>query len=246
MTALAFARIQNNTTTNNMNIHAFLAAFWAVQGLFAVNLAIPGSNFVLISRMSLSRGRLAGWAVSLGASAGDALFAALALGGLAALASKEPGLIQGIALAGGMWLAWMGFKMVLGAKAISLENEEKGEGGSWPFSKCFRLGLSATLVNPQTVIFFSAVLAAGSAGSLAGWQSAGMWGGFALVSLTMRGSIAWLFATQKARAAYARFKLPMNYMSGSALAVFGGKTALHALPFWAAKAHLIVLALGAA
>lgn len=224
----------------------FMTAFWAAQGLFALNLAIPGSNFVLISRTSLTRGRAAGWAVSLGASTGDMVFAALALGGLAAMAARLPALLQLVALGGGLWLFWMGLRMVIGAKALSLQQEESAHTDGWTFAKGVRLGLSATLINPQTVLFFSAIVAAGSSSAMSLPQDGTMWTGFAAVSLAMRGAIAWLFATGPARRIYARMKLPMNYVSGSALAVFGGKTALHTLPFWAAKAHVVALAITAA
>lgn len=224
----------------------FLTAFWAALGLFALNLAIPGSNFVLISRTSLTRGRTAGWAVSLGASMGDMVFAALALGGLAAMAARVPALLQLVALGGGLWLSWMGLRMVIGAKAMSLQQEESAHTDGWTWTKGLRLGLSATLINPQTVLFFSAIVAGGSGASMTLGQDGAMWVGFAAVSLVMRGSIAWLFATGPARRTYARMKLPMNYVSGSALAVFGGKTALHTLPFWAAKAHVVALAVAAA
>jgi len=80
----------------------------AIVGLFALNVLIAGVDVVWISRVSLDRGRMAGWSTSLGASLSDLLYASASFAGLSAAIQRAPRLLPLLGLAGGLWLAYSG------------------------------------------------------------------------------------------------------------------------------------------
>lgn len=215
----------------------------AIVALFALNIMIPGANFIWISRMSLDHGRSSGWRTSLGATFGDMLYASVSLAGLSTLITKEPMALPLLGLIGGLWLAYCGARMLLLPTTLALDAEERRDHKVWPFWKAFKSGLLVNLTNPQSLIFFSAILVSGLPQGPSAAQGFVLMVGFLAVSLSVRGSVAWLFATKAVREAYIKLKRPMNMASGIALLAFGVKTALHAAPFWTAYAKAISLTL---
>ncbi|KKB62559.1 hypothetical protein WM40_16535 [Robbsia andropogonis] len=92
-----------------MSIQVVLLA----MGLFAVTFMSPGPNLLVVVQASVTQGRTAGFITGLGVAAGDALYAALGLLGMATMIAKGGTLFSVIKLAGGMYLMWFGLRMFL-------------------------------------------------------------------------------------------------------------------------------------
>jgi threonine/homoserine/homoserine lactone efflux protein len=124
------------------NYAAFVLAF--VSLLF-----IPGpGNLALIS--SAGKGGLRGGLASVfGLLLGDQILLWLAAAGAAAVLVANPVVFKGLQLVGAIYLAWLGFKMLLakqGAKSVV-----EIEAGQY-----FKQTMLITLLNPKAVMFYVA------------------------------------------------------------------------------------------
>src|SRR4051794_36693844 len=81
-------------------------------GLFVVTFLSPGPNLLVVVRSSLFAGRAAGFAAGPGVAAGDALYAALGLFGMAAVIAQGGMLLHAIKIVGGAYLVWFGLGLV--------------------------------------------------------------------------------------------------------------------------------------
>ena len=199
--------------------------------LFAVNVAVPGSNFVWISRVSLEHGRTTGWHTSLGATFGDGLYVTAAVSGLSTVISGSQIAHLVIAATGGVWLAYLGVKTAMLFRSHGLRPSE-ALCSKLSFLQAFRSGLLVNLTNPQGFIFFAALTAI----SLPDVQNPGS--GlllvicFLLVSMLLRGSVAVLFSSSSIRSSYLRARRVIDLAAGSALFGIGLACASRALLQW--------------
>lgn len=223
-----------------MNINEF-AQVWGMVGLFALNIMVPGVNFIWITKMSMDHGRLSGWFASLGCTLGDMIYATLSLLGISALIAGRPLMLSLIATVGGLWLFYSGARMMWLSKAIELEHEAEQANLPCPWTKAIRLGLLVNLTNAQGIIFFSAVLGTGFSGTPGAGHVGLLLGGILAASLLIRGGIAWFFALEKIRIAYAGSKKAMGMISGGALLIFGLKTSVQYAPVLLTKAHMVLM-----
>lgn len=114
-----------------------------------VFLAIPGpGNFAVIT--STGKGRIrGGLAATFGIIAGDQVLMWLAVAGVATLLRATPLAFQAVQWLGALYLAWMGFKMLLakpgGAPVLNIT------AGHY-----FRQAGMITLLNPKAIVFYMA------------------------------------------------------------------------------------------
>jgi len=139
-----------------------------IAGALAVGVVSPGPSFVMVARTAVSLSRLEGVAAAFGMGVGGACFALAALAGLQALLLAVPTLFIVLKVAGGLYLAYLGVRIWLGARqplsmasSQSGENGEGGEGGAHRHAgRSFLLGLATQLSNPKTAIVYASVFAA--------------------------------------------------------------------------------------
>jgi leucine efflux protein len=124
-----------------------IADYWAFVIAVIVFLAIPGpGNLALIT--STSKGRIAGGlAATFGVIAGDQVLLWLAVAGVSALLAAYPFAFSALQVAGALYLAWMGFRMLLA---------KPGDGPVLNMAprRFFQQSLMITLLNPKAIIFY--------------------------------------------------------------------------------------------
>lgn len=86
------------------------SVFTAVM-LFFFGLISPGPNFLFVAEVALNSGRVAGLVTGLGTARGDAVYASIGLFGVTNLIAVRP-VIKGIECVGGLYLAWLGARML--------------------------------------------------------------------------------------------------------------------------------------
>jgi threonine/homoserine/homoserine lactone efflux protein len=204
--------------------------------------ASPGPMFFLVLRRTLARGWRSGLISGLGIATGDAIYAAVAAFGVAAVTSllisqrRWIGLVGGVALIAigvrTLWsphpdpperlkrshrtkarLAWAGRPALAG----------EGKGGAYLSMVALTLG------NPPTILSFTAVFAGLGVHVASGWQPA-----IALVIGVMLGSLLWwVLLTVLVAVLRTRISAPMtrliSLVSGLALIVFGALISLQSL-----------------
>lgn len=133
-----------------------------IAGALAVGVVSPGPSFVMVARTAVSLSRSQGVAAAFGMGAGGACFALAALAGLQALLLAVPTLYVVLKVAGGLYLAYLGVRIWLGARQpLSMGPSLPGAGGvNRRAGRAFLLGLATQLSNPKTAIVYASVFAA--------------------------------------------------------------------------------------
>jgi threonine/homoserine/homoserine lactone efflux protein len=129
-------------------------AILAFTGAFVVLAISPGPGLVAILSRTLGGGYASGLAVTAGLVVGDAVFLAIAMVGLSAIASAMGPLFQIVKYAGAAYLIWLGIQAFRSAGGpVSIEAaRSKG------LARDVLLGLVVTLGNPKPIIFYGALL----------------------------------------------------------------------------------------
>ena len=132
-------------------------ALLGITAAIGIGAASPGPSFVMVARTAASQGRPHGLLAAAGIGVGGLIFAILALLGLHSLLNLAPTLYLALKLAGGLYLAWLGWRIWHGARqALALHAAPS------PHSRhrAFAAGLATQLSNPKTAIVYTSVFAA--------------------------------------------------------------------------------------
>lgn len=179
--------------------------------------AAPGPMFFLVIRRALAGGWRSGLVSGFGVATGDAVYAALAAFGVAAITDFLVAERRWISLVGGIALIAIGIRTVVTPSlTLPTEGREVRHGGTE-----FASTLALTLSNPPTILSFAAVFAALGPRVSSGWGPA-----VALVLGVMLGSALW-WVTLTAIVSAVRNRLTprvtraIALVSGLALVVFG-------------------------
>ena len=122
----------------------------------AVVLAIPGPTILLVLSYSIAQGRKATLPVVAGVALGDSVAITLSLIGLGTLLATSALWFTVIKWMGGLYLVYLGLKLLRGAgKPISMNSEQ-----NLPSSprKLFGSAFIVTALNPKSIVFFIALL----------------------------------------------------------------------------------------
>ena len=117
----------------------------------AALVASPGPDSMLILRNTLAFGRASGWRTLAGVQVGVATHAALAVAGVSAVLRASEGAFRVLALAGGIYLAWLGLSAIR-APALSFSRAGAKRG------RMFMQGMFCNLLNPKVLIIFIALI----------------------------------------------------------------------------------------
>lgn len=191
-----------------------LMAAWAALAAAAIS---PGPNMVAVASRGLGSGRQSALMVALGIALGGFAWAILTAIGLGSLFQHFPILLKALGLAGGLYLAWLGFKGWRSALTGSAGEITPQEGeGAW---RDIRYGLIVTATNPKVALMWAS-LSAFIGGTT---QSLSLLILFASISsivlFTIYGGYGLLFSVGGVRSLYARFQKVSEAVFGT---IFGG------------------------
>ena len=123
----------------------------------AIILAIPGPTILLVLSYSISQGRSATMPLVAGVALGDAVAITLSLIGLGTLLATSALWFTVIKWLGGLYLIYLGVKLLRGAnKPMAMQSAEAA-----PLStprKLFGNAFIVTALNPKSIVFFIALL----------------------------------------------------------------------------------------
>lgn len=138
-------------------MHHWLPAWPLLTAFIAASLVLaitPGPGVIYIVTRSLSQGRAAGFASVAGIALGNAVNAAVAALGLAAVLAASALLYAAIKYMGAAYLFYLAWQM--------LRRPEAGDREAAPVPahprKVFRDGVIVALLNPKTALFYAALL----------------------------------------------------------------------------------------
>ena len=139
-----------------------LPALLGIVAALAAGTISPGPSFVMVARTAASTSRAEGLAAALGMGVGGAAFAIVALLGLQGLLLAVPSLYLGLKVAGGLYLAYIGWRIWRGAGAPIERVDDAAATGHTrrALYPAFLRGLSTQVSNPKTAIVYASVFAA--------------------------------------------------------------------------------------
>lgn len=204
-----------------------LPALIGILAALAVGVVSPGPSFVMVARTAVCGSRREGIAAALGMGAGGVVFAVAALLGLHALLLALPSLYLALKLVGGLYLAYLGWRIWTSA-AQPLLLGELAERPARRGARALALGFTTQISNPKTALVYASVFAA----FLPGAQSLAF--DITLVALVFLVEAGWYalvalaLATDAPRRAYLRYKSWTDRLAGGVMIGLGLKLAASA------------------
>lgn len=200
-----------------------VTALLGIATALAVGAASPGPSFVMVARMAVSTSRTDGVYAALGMGVGGLFFAIASLLGLHGLLLAIPSLYWVLKVAGGLYLAYLGLRIWLGAKKPLIGGASEANSGATSTGRSFALGLTTQVSNPKTAIVYASVFAAflpAAASLVFNLSVAGLVfvieaGWYALVAVVLSSSAP--------RNAYLRYKCWIDRTAGGMMIALGLK-----------------------
>ena len=193
----------------------FLSSVAALYLMLAIS---PGPNFLVITMAAVSESRRHALLVGLGVSTASVLWASLAAVGLGVLISNFSGLQRLLQIAGGLYLLYIGIRLIRQAHLPLPESSAQASRTGW---QAYRYGLATNLTNPKSLVFFSSAFATLFTPGLSVWARVAAVGVVAVISITWNVLVATLFSKPSTRQGYRHAKRWIDRISGGLLAVFG-------------------------
>lgn len=197
-------------------IYSLVAILFAVL----VGAASPGPSFVLVSRIAVSESRVSGLAAAAGMGLGGALFAALALLGLAALLQQVEILHITLKVIGGVYLLYLGVEVWRQA-TMPLAAEEIDERQSKSVWRSFWLGFGVQISNPKTAAVYASIFVALLPTSPPASLLLALPPLIFLMETIWYCVVALILSSSQPRRAYLRCKAPIDRVAGIVLGSLG-------------------------
>lgn len=195
--------------------------FLTIAIVHLVALASPGPDFLFVSQTAISRSRRQAFFGVIGITLGITFWAALALLGLQLLLQRLAWLQQLIAVAGGLYLLWLGVQLLRSALTRSAGSRGTASVREGSDLATLRAGLLTNLANPKAVVYFASVFSAFVGGRLGGVARWGLWALVGAESLLWFSLVATVFAMPPMRRAYLRLARAIDAMAGAVFVAFG-------------------------
>ncbi|MBP6345717.1 threonine export protein RhtC [Neisseriaceae bacterium CLB008] len=197
-----------------------LALLSTVALIHFIALMTPGPDFFFVSQVAASRSRRDGMKAVLGICLGVVIWSGVALLGLHLILQKMAWLHQGIMIAGGLYLSYLGYQLLKSAKNHSIANLPT----QLPLSHSkhlFMKGLLTNLANPKAIIYFGSVFSLFVGDDM---SATARWSVFALVAvetLIWFSMVAAIFSLPAFRKGYQRAAKWIDGVAGTLFVAFG-------------------------
>ncbi len=193
-------------------------------GIWFLVVTIPGPNFVAVTQCSMAESRIDGFFIALGVSTGAGIWATASLLGLGVVFIHLPWLYDTIRLAGGLYLMFIGLKIIRAAFYFSLSSVTANQ---LPVSKyaAFRRGLLTSFSNPKTAAFFGSLFVATIPPRAPVWIYVVTIALIVCVSVIWYSMVAFFFSIEKVQSVYHRSKKFLDCITGSILLFLGARLA---------------------
>ena len=193
-------------------------------GIWFLVVTIPGPNFVAVTQYSISESRIDGFFIALGVSIGAGIWATASLLGLGVVFVHLPWLYDTIRLVGGLYLMFIGLKIIRTAFYFSRASVSVKQ---LPVSKyaAFRRRVLTSFSNPKTAAFFGSLFVATIPPQVPVWAYVVTIVLVVCVSIIWYSLVAFFFSIEKVQSVYHRSKRFLDCITGSILLFLGARLA---------------------
>jgi threonine/homoserine/homoserine lactone efflux protein len=189
-----------------------LFAFLAISGAIAVGAMSPGPSFLVVARAALAKGRNAALLTAAGMASAGALYALLAVVGLASLLTATPLVFATVKVLGAGYLAFIGYSMIRHSKS-----RLEATGGGFDTKSGFWVGFVTQVSNPKTIVVYTSVFAALLPVHAEPWLFGMLPLSIGVIEGGWYAIVAIVFAGSKASQLYARAKTAIDRISGAVM-----------------------------
>ncbi len=182
----------------------------------------PGASVVVVAQTSLASGRFKGALTAFGVALGTAIF------GLSALVFRVPFALRLVQIGGGIYLTWLGVRLLVGRSAPALGDEPGGTGGDGA-GGAFGRGLLTNLSNPHTVIFFVGIFSTMLSPSVPTSARAVVLFAVIAMSVTWYTTVAVALSSPWAQGLYQRTGRVIDVVAGTVMVWFAARFVLSAI-----------------
>ena len=136
-------------------INTYMAEIITVSTIAIFMAMLPGADFVMVTRTSISNGRLAGLYMSLGMSLSVCIHASYSIAGLAVVIANSAWLFSAIKYLGAAYLIYLAWQLLTTRETVNKDQSNSTTQMS-PFI-ALRMGFTCNILNPKTSIFFLSI-----------------------------------------------------------------------------------------
>jgi RhtB (resistance to homoserine/threonine) family protein len=208
-----------------------IAQLAAIAGVMLLACASPGPDMLAVTSHAFAR-RRAGVCAAAGVATSHALWTTLAVFGLSLILARLAWLYEGIRIAGGVYLLYLGAKTLIGQRqpaateAVAAQSAAPAAVKSSSGAQAYRRGLLVGLTNPKAAAFFGSLFVTVLPAHASLWVHGATVLTVVAVSIGWFTSIALLFSTGRVQRGYAKLRRPVDALMGSVLVALGARLAL--------------------
>ena len=136
-------------------ISTYMTEIIAVSTIALFMAMLPGADFIMVTRTSISNGRIAGLYMSLGMSLSVCIHASYSIAGLAVVIANSAWLFSAIKYLGAAYLIYLSLQL-LTTRDILDKDQSSPTTQMSPFI-ALRSGFTCNILNPKTSIFFLSI-----------------------------------------------------------------------------------------
>jgi threonine efflux protein len=191
--------------------------------IYGIMLMVPGPDFMMVSSLSLSRGRFAGLQGAAGISTGFLFYTALSLWGLGYIFERMLWLNLAIKILGGLYLCYLGLLLWRASFQQQVLAVPDVETVSVKGKNAYIMGLLTNFTNPKVTVFFASVfaLALTSDTNVATKTVTSLL--CAMTAMAWFGFVAIVLSVPRLRTHYQRWSRVIDRLAGSIFVLFGLK-----------------------
>lgn len=197
-------------------------ALLGIATTLAIGAASPGPSFVMVARTAVSSSRADGIGAALGMGIGGLAFASAALLGLHGLLLAVPSLYEILKVAGGLYLAYLGLRIWLGARKPLISGTIDSTARTTTV-RSFVLGLTTQVSNPKTAIVYASVFAAFLPAASSRAFNLGVAGLVFIIEAGWYTLVALALSSARPRSIYLRYKAWLDRATGGVMVALGSK-----------------------
>jgi len=162
-----------------------------IMTIHAVALISPGPDFAIVTRLSIVSGRRSGLWGAAGVATAIGIYVLITVLGLSLVLAALPGLSRVLAVAGALYLGW------LGVQCLRSKGELPAPQAQQPVGKAFVTGFLTNLLNPKAMLYFGSILSQALTPHLSTADVVSLWVLLVVESLLWFGFVALMFSSRR-------------------------------------------------
>lgn len=188
----------------------------------------PGPNFLVVSRLALSRSRRSAIGAAIGIAVGSLIYAALTMFGLGVLIVRFGWLGDAIRIAGGAYLVWLGIEAWRAGPTHQLPDAADAAGNGTSLARGFRTGLLTEITNPKGIAFFLGLFAAAVPEATPPWAKLTLLSTGGVIEVAWYTAVSFALSSGPMLIGYQKARRTVDRALGTVLIALGLKVAFDA------------------